>query len=70
MPSESNHLYYARRSCFAPLPDAAKILFLGSKTFFMVEAPGTAPGSVSPIPQHVYRHSQLPDTFNIACDAA
>ena len=29
----------------------------------MVEAPGTAPGSVKLIPQNVYRHSRLPDDY-------
>ena len=52
MPNESNHLYYARRSYFGPIAVFAKKLFL------VVEPPGTAPGSVSPIPQRVYRHSQ------------
>ena len=28
---------------------------------FVVEAPGTAPGSVTLIPISVYRHSRLPD---------
>ena len=28
----------------------------------MVEAPGTAPGSATLIPQAVYRHSRLPGT--------
>ncbi len=31
----------------------------------MVEPPGTAPGSISPIPQRVYRHSQIALTFMI-----
>jgi hypothetical protein len=31
----------------------------------MVEAPGTAPGSVTLIPHSVYRHSRLPDNLNI-----
>lgn len=35
------------------------------ETIGMVEAPGTAPGSVSLIPYAVYRHSPLPDTRNI-----
>lgn len=33
---------------------------------FMVEAPGTAPGSDTLIPNRVYRHSRFPDTLNIA----
>ena len=33
---------------------------------FVVEAPGTAPGSDTLIPNRVYRHSRLPDTSNIA----
>ena len=32
----------------------------------LVEAPGTAPGSATLIPHHVYRHSRFPDTLNIA----
>jgi len=32
---------------------------------FLVEAPGTAPGSAPSIPQGVYRHSRFPDTPNI-----
>ena len=28
----------------------------------LVEAPGTAPGSVTPISYSVYRHSRLPDS--------
>ncbi len=32
---------------------------------YVVEAPGTAPGSAPSIPQGVYRHSQLPDKPNI-----
>ena len=31
----------------------------------LVEAPGTAPGSVTPIPCSVYRHSRSPDNANI-----
>jgi hypothetical protein len=31
----------------------------------LVEAPGTAPGSATPISQAVYRHSRLPDNANI-----
>ncbi len=31
----------------------------------LVEAPGTAPGSATLIPQGVYRHSRFPDTANI-----
>ncbi len=31
----------------------------------LVEAPGTAPGSATLIPHHVYRHSRFPDTLNI-----
>lgn len=32
----------------------------------MVEAPGTAPGSATPIPKSVYRHSRRSDTHNIS----
>src|SRR3546814_18407390 len=31
----------------------------------MVEAPGTAPGSVTFIPRSVYRHSRFPDPVNL-----
>lgn len=33
----------------------------------MVEAPGTAPGSITLIPSSVYRHSRLPDRGNLGC---
>src|SRR6185312_15540596 len=33
----------------------------------VVEAPGTAPGSATLIPQAVYRHSRLPDGEDIGC---
>jgi hypothetical protein len=36
----------------------------------LVEAPGTAPGSATPIPQAVYRHSRLPDGEDIGNRAA
>src|SRR5262249_20412122 len=38
-----------------PVPEPAKL----------VEAPGTAPGSATLIPQAVYRHSRLPDRQDI-----
>jgi hypothetical protein len=37
---------------------------------YVVEAPGTAPGSATPIPYTVYRHSRLPDAFYIGIFAA
>src|ERR1700756_4882344 len=55
MPSERQHLYHARRSWFAPKGPRASC---GAE---LVEAPGTAPGSATLIPQAVYRHSRLPD---------
>src|SRR5579864_3670929 len=36
----------------------------------LVEAPGTAPGSATLIPQAVYRHSRLPDNRDIGCAGA
>src|SRR5436190_10650903 len=36
----------------------------------MVEAPGTAPGSATLMPQGVYRHSRSPDRHNIGRRAA
>ena len=38
-------------------PPAAKPAYAG----FMVEAPGTAPGSAASMPQSVYRHSRQAD---------
>src|ERR1700732_1823203 len=61
MPGDGSCLYSARRACFAPAGSPPN---LGE----MVEAPGTAPGSATPIPQAVYRHSRLPDALDIGCD--
>src|SRR5260370_40723205 len=56
------------RAKTSPLPRAS-ILFRPHKPpnagGEMVEAPGTAPGSATPIPRSVYRHSRLPDEGNI-----
>ncbi|CCQ72815.1 protein of unknown function [Magnetospira sp. QH-2] len=61
MPDESKSLYYARRSYFAPITSPPN----SPPDGLMVEAPGTAPGSATLIPLSVYRHSRLPDPFNI-----
>jgi len=57
MPGDSKHLYYARRSWFAPVR--------ARRGGNLVEAPGTAPGSATLISCTVYRHSRLPDGLNI-----
>ncbi len=41
MPNESNHLYYARRSYFGPIPDAKELKF--RKTFVDGGAAGYRP---------------------------
>ena len=38
---------------------------LGGQGTELVEAPGTAPGSVTLIPSNVYRHSRKTGAFNI-----
>ncbi len=56
------NLYYARRSCFAPL-EPSPVRNRGG--IELVEAPGTAPGSVTLIPSGVYRHSQRTGKSNM-----
>jgi hypothetical protein len=59
MPGDGHCLYYARRSWFAPMEPAPR------EAAKLVEAPGTAPGSATPIPHAVYRHSRFPGDGNM-----
>src|SRR5579863_3360852 len=52
------HLYHARRSWIAP---GCRWPARGRQQRRVVEAPGTAPVSVTLIPYTVYRHSRFPD---------
>ena len=56
------NLYYARRSCFAPL-EPSPVLNRGG--IDLVEAPGTAPGSATLIPSGVYHHSWRTSKINM-----
>src|SRR5690242_19305362 len=67
MPGDGSCLYHARRACFAPMSRRLRRDSPGRRD--LVEAPGTAPGSATLIPQAVYRHSRLPDTGDIGCAA-
>ena len=59
MPGDGSCLYHARRAWFAPISRRPSPDSPGRRE--LVEAPGTAPGSATLIPQAVYRHSRLPD---------
>jgi hypothetical protein len=62
MPSESTP-FTPSSILFRPHKSRSKPLSLQR---FMVEAPGTAPGSEWFITMTVYRHSRLPGTTNIS----
>ncbi len=63
MPSE-NHAFTTHVDPVSPPSSAPGSESPGERG--MVEAPGTAPGSVTLIPQGVYRHSRFPGTLNIS----